>query len=268
MTNPKSPTEMASLFIDNTGAPNVETGIMDIGKNCAQCLRLDFLPFVCEHCKSTFCEDHRRLDAHGCKYKHKQRDQRSEGGCIYLGPTAKSLFPDAEKRKRSQELRFEQNKLPYATSIAEALSKKALSKFAKFLNILANSNRGKIITTTSLLTASNLSLKRDAKGDGKICPADRVYVWTLIVDGDLEKINIEKQRKPMFLNKKWPIGRALDVIADIHRVSNNNNTIATSEDRLNIFKLNAGKPALLKLLERCLALVCGDTLFLVRGSLD
>ncbi|GJJ69901.1 hypothetical protein EMPS_02250 [Entomortierella parvispora] len=39
-----------------------------IGKHCSDstCSQLDFLPFTCQYCKQTFCQDHWRLEGHAC----------------------------------------------------------------------------------------------------------------------------------------------------------------------------------------------------------
>lgn len=42
----------------------------DLGKHCDEsiCKQLDFLPFTCEHCKGTFCKDHREVKNHSCNF--------------------------------------------------------------------------------------------------------------------------------------------------------------------------------------------------------
>ncbi|KAF9174353.1 hypothetical protein BGX21_004694 [Mortierella sp. AD011] len=51
-----------------------------IGKHCSDstCSQLDFLPFNCQYCKQTFCQDHWRLENHTCPNKDTatQQDQR------------------------------------------------------------------------------------------------------------------------------------------------------------------------------------------------
>ncbi|KAF9349505.1 hypothetical protein BGX26_012201 [Mortierella sp. AD094] len=51
-----------------------------IGKHCSDstCSQLDFLPFNCQYCKQTFCQDHWRLENHNCPNKDAvtQQDQR------------------------------------------------------------------------------------------------------------------------------------------------------------------------------------------------
>lgn len=242
---------------------NPDHGVMDIGKNCAFCNQLDFLPFVCEYCKQTFCEQHRRLEAHQCKHLNRFNNQGGTGGYRYLGPLVKLLFPDTAARKREQERQFARSQLPVATTIKQKLGTKAMAKFQRFID--SNLTLGKLRkqSAVSLL----VTLKKTAKGDAKIGVADRVYVWTLYVNGDLSSLNVDKERKPMFILKKWPMGRALDVIADEHKITNYNNATVDSDARLNIFRLDKDKPVTVATSDRCLKLVNGDTLFLVRGPL-
>ena len=42
-----------------------------VGKHCQleYCNQLDFLPFLCQSCRKTFCLDHRTEDAHRCANK-------------------------------------------------------------------------------------------------------------------------------------------------------------------------------------------------------
>ncbi|KAG0047414.1 zinc finger, AN1-type domain [Gryganskiella cystojenkinii] len=39
-----------------------------IGQHCSNssCSQLDFLPFTCQYCKQTYCQDHWRLEGHSC----------------------------------------------------------------------------------------------------------------------------------------------------------------------------------------------------------
>lgn len=263
--SPEAPSE-AMILTDAHIQPktnNPDHGVMDIGKNCAFCNQLDFLPFVCEYCKGTFCEQHRRLEAHQCKHLNRFLNQGGTGGYRYQGPLVKLLFPDANARKFEQERQFERSQLPVPVTIKQKLGTKAMAKFQRFID--SNLTLGKLRkqSAVSLL----VSLKKAAKGDAKIQPSDRVYVWTLYVDGDLSSINADKARKPMFLLKKWPVGRALDVIADEHKITNYNNSTLDSDARLNIFRLDKDKPVTVSTSERCAKLTNGDTLYLVRGPI-
>lgn len=269
MLTPPSPSSSPMILTDNhiqsQAATTGDTGIIDIGKNCSTCHRLDFLPFVCEYCKLTFCEDHRRLDSHQCKYQRRHNNQGGQGGYRYTGPSAASLFPDNSQRKRQQELKFVASQLPEPINASQSLPKSALQRFKWFIDKNLTLATLKLKKDNSPMAV--VAMKPKAQGDNKIAIGDRVYVWTVYVDGDLNKLNVEKVKKSVFVLKKWPIGRALDVIADIYSITNNNNATNDDSNRLNLFKLNDRTPVVILPSDRCQKLNNGDTLFLVKGSI-
>lgn len=130
----------------------------------------------------------------------------------------------------------------------------AFQKFAKFLQKAKSSKSSKSIAL------ENVALRRDAKGDAKIQPSDRVYVWVKNIENS--------KRDPIFVNRNWPTGRALDVIADLLKIKNNNNSTTNQEERLNMFLTSkSGDPVLIKTNERCSTFKNGDEIFLVRGTI-
>ncbi|EGV63031.1 hypothetical protein PSN45_004702 [Yamadazyma tenuis] len=262
-----------------------DDSIMDIGQNCSKCHQLDFLPFRCEYCKLVFCADHRRLQDHQCPHLQALESQNIRPRSpkrIPHGPTAASLFPDREKDRAKINSLIERPTKP--TSILETSfrvgdvkSKTAFSKFAKFLNLQKNKrltkSAKKIFAPKKPSPTVELQLlRKNAKGDAKIPDSDRVYVWCLHVNAleeeedKLTKIDVHSQRVGIFVNKNWPIGRALDVISDELHIKNNNNKTTEVNERLNIFKVSDDQPVLLKTGDRCKDLRQGEVLYLVRGT--
>lgn len=286
-----------------------DQSIMDIGSNCSKCNRLDFLPFTCEYCKLIFCEDHRRLEAHQCPGTDKFYNQAKQS-YDYTSKSQdspepiSSLFPnrDQDRAKINQLI----NKNPNPTTIKDKAfrvgdsaktHKNAFSKFNKFISLQrdklvknpsgikklfgsssssssSTSNKPTTLLSGNKNPAVDLQLLRStSKGDKKISPSDRVYVWCLYVDANeeeedkLKNIDINKQRVGVILNKNWPIGRGLDVISEVLRIKNDNNKTNDVHDRLNIFKLSS-EPVLIKNSDRCGSLKTGDVLYLVRGSIE
>ncbi|KAK6456251.1 uncharacterized protein RJT20DRAFT_5644 [Scheffersomyces xylosifermentans] len=259
-----------SLFIDKNQAPKKDQGIIDIGKNCSKCSELDFLPFHCEFCNLTFCSKHRTLESHDCAGIEKFQRSRTSSP-PYEGPSAKTLFPDSDQRKRVLNERLN-NAKPKPTNILDkqfrvgdiaAYTPNAFSKLNKFLKIQreksksSSSTLGKIFNSKPRAASNNkvvelAQLRKQAKGDSKISVNDRVYIWALYVNGqkdsesnsnsresdEFSRINVEKDRKPIFVSKNWVVGRALDSIADNLQIKNINNSTNKSDERLNIFKLD------------------------------
>jgi len=277
-------------FIDKTKKPEDDQGIIDIGRNCYKCNELDFLPFTCEFCKHTYCSKHRTLEQHDCPGKANFANQHSRSVLSTSNlPKSSSLFPDryADRRKVDHQL---SSSTPKPTNILETQFRvgdaagkvrNAFTKFNKFLSVQKSNPKSK--SFVGFAKRANTAkpnkgvevalLRKQAKGDGKIPANDRIYIWTLYInakcDEDLTKINVDKDRKAIFVSKNWPVGRALDSIADQLAVGNFNNKTNDSQERLNIFKVVNENPVVVGTSERCVkAFANGDTIYLVKGSLE
>lgn len=64
--------------------------LLDVGRACAQCSTIDFLPFTCSHCSLTFCREH--VQTHGCSV--------TDTGFLEQGQAGPSTF----KRKATCEV--------------------------------------------------------------------------------------------------------------------------------------------------------------------
>lgn len=275
-----------NIFMNDAKPPTKDQGVMNLGKHCEFCQQLDFLPFHCEYCQKDYCSQHRTLESHKCvkklgdEVKHVHRN--------YGGPTASSLFPDREKDKAKINQIIENSK-PKPTNILQSQFKvgdvaaktpNAFNKFKKFLNLQKNNKSKSSITklfNTSSKTKTNpiveiSKLRKSAKGDIKVKADDRVYVWGLFVNGndsDLSSINVETDKKPLYVSKLWPVGRALDSIAETLKISNYNNSTLNSEERLNIFLNKNEEIKLVQNSDRVnKAFKNGDVIYLVKGSIE
>lgn len=281
---------VANLFIDKQQAPPKEDqGIMDIGKNCSYCNQLDFLPFICEFCKKTYCSNHRTLEQHHCPRKDKFYNQApTHDGTLSSTSTisSKSLFPDRDADRKLIDARL---KSPEPTTIKETQFRvgdvagtNAFKKFQRFLNIQKDKTNsagggssisklfGKKSSTTSVISnkyADMAKLKKNAQGDAKIALADRIYIWCVYVKDPNTSMNIEQDKKPVFVSKNWVIGKSLDSIAEKSRIPNINNLTTRAEERLNIFKIDEAKnePSLVRNSDKSSILKNGDVIYLVRG---
>lgn len=257
-----------SKLLMSTTAPPGETGILNLGKNCHQCHRLDFLPFQCSFCKETFCSDHRTPDIHDCPKNRQFTVPRQASASPSQGPTAASLFPDRAKHQQQLDSLFKE-----PVSEAAGLKGSPLVKLTKFLHLQRLKRKDKLFWKKSKpsVTADLVAMKKTAKGPASVAIADRVYVWVLFLDrsdSELDQINVEKDRKAVWVLKQWPVGRALDSVADTLKIANNNNTTSTELQRLNLFKVEADTPQLLQTSSRVAQLVPnGATLYLVKGAM-
>ncbi|KAF8158114.1 hypothetical protein B0H34DRAFT_707581 [Crassisporium funariophilum] len=67
----------------STPAQERDTHILSVGKQCSDptCLLFDFLPFKCQHCELSFCQEHFKVDAHKCSQYDESRHNRIAPNC-------------------------------------------------------------------------------------------------------------------------------------------------------------------------------------------
>lgn len=262
------------LFMSEVASSD-DQGVMDLGKNCLLCNQLDFLPFHCEFCNKTYCSTHRSLEVHNCV----GRPQRTSHGQQYSGPTAASLFPDRAKDVKQLNALMKSTELGSLKDKSSAGKASPFMKLTKFLHI-QRMNRMSEQKKLSLFKSKSqkpnpvielAKVKKLAKGPAAISVHDRLYVWVLFVDRnveDLHEISLEKDRRAVWVLKNWSVGRALDSIAETLAVGNYNNSSQTSTVRLALFKLEGDTPVALETAKKTAqTFSAADTLFLVRGEI-
>lgn len=296
---------VTNLFIDKTQQPNQDDhGVMNLGKNCQYCNQLDFLPFICEFCNKTFCSNHRTIEQHNCINKNKFYNQHKRSPSPPLGVSSKSLFPDREADKKKLEASLNNSIIKPTTiketqfRVGDVAGNNAFKKFQKFLTIQKNKNKksqnsgdnngssssiGRFFGKSKLSSGNNdnnnkyvdmANLKKNAKGDNKIKLEDKIFIWCIYIKSpEDDSINIENDKKPLFINKNWTVGRSLDSIADNLHIQNNNNVTNNSLEKLNIFKLDQLKnseddePKLISTSVKSTVFKTGDIIYLVRGTI-
>ena len=60
--------------------------ILAVGKRCShsQCMLVDFLPFNCQHCRKSFCQEHFKVEAHQCPQYDESKHNRVAPNCESL----------------------------------------------------------------------------------------------------------------------------------------------------------------------------------------
>lgn len=265
---------MTSLFMTK----QQDSTMLDIGKHCYKCQKLDFLPFSCEFCGHIYCEGHRSLQSHGCEDKRPQRQIVKDGKHVDSKESVASLFPNRidDMKKVDQSL---QNATLQPTNIitkqfrvgdVAKRTTNAFTKFARYLNVKTDQGKGVKKPIVSK-TADIMTLRKNAKGDIKVATNDRIYLWCKAVD-DTKSLVVptsEERGHAVYISKNWPAGRALDSIADTLRIKNNNNSTVSNDERLNMFLMTNGVSTVVANSERCnVKFKTGDTVYLVRGTLE
>lgn len=115
-------------------------------------------------------------------------------------------------------------------------------------------------SASARLVAVN-NLKKTAKGDAKLPPEKRVYLY---VEAETETTTAKNYKGEFFYSKDWVIGRVLDAAAKSLQVENINNQSSQERDKLRVFHVEGGR--VLEFNEKVgTALVSGNTIVLLRG---
>lgn len=282
-----------NLFAEQV-ARHEDQGVMNLGQQCHNCKQVDFLPFYCEYCNFTYCGTHRMPEAHQCPVGPQSRYIKKDSTKPSIGShetqSVASLFPDREKDKAKLNKSLEEIQAKKDNNIlAKKSSKNVYSRIAKFLGAQREKNKKgenhffgalRRKASPSQKAGEMAFLRRSARGHSSCKEADRIYLWCVYLDpggtGTDEKtetdilanIDPEKQKKPLFVSKQWPVGRCLDSITETLAISNHNNTVRDSNERLCLFKEREGNFELLQASERAFnAFKNGDLVYLVRGTL-
>lgn len=266
---------MSSVFENNlfmTAVRSTEdAGILNLGKQCHKCNAVDFLPYHCEFCDHTYCSNHRVLESHGC-VRPSSPPQTSN----YTGPSAASLFPDRLKHQKMLEEQIKSKPTTIADKMKQSAAPSALMKLTKFLHLERVKRQKKTLfgKTKASKTPNRVvelaKIKKVAKG-ATVPVQDRVYVWALFVnrnEEDLGQIDAEKERKGVWVSKNWSVGRALDSLADVLGIMNQNNLTQQTSERLNLFKEENDQIVTLENSKKVsVSLANGDMVYLVRGTI-
>jgi len=185
----------------------------------------------CSTCNRTYCLKHRLKEDHDCK------------NLIPIGARAARFDTNAQTEKA----RLAFGKLKAWGSAQKAAAGRVLPK-------------PKPSSTAARLIATN-ELKKTAKGDEKLPPEKRVYLY---VEAEAATTTSKFPKGAFFYSKDWVIGRLLDAAAKSLQVENVNNQGMDEKDKLRVFHVEGGR--LLEFNEKIgTALVSGNTVVLLRG---
>lgn len=197
---------------------------------CKTVVGTSLVPGVhCSGCNRDYCLKHRLKEDHNCK------------NLVPLGARPADPNKTAEKAKSAFE------KLKLWGSAKKEQATRALPK-------------PKPSTAASRVVAVN-NLKKTAKGDAKLAPEKRVYLY---VEAEAETAKAKFPKGEFFYSKDWVVGRLLDAAAKSLQVQNVNNQSADERDKLRVFHVEGGR--VLEYNEKVgQVLVSGNTVVLLRG---
>lgn len=281
-----------------------DNDLESLGRHCQfeYCGQLDFLPFRCESCRSTFCLEHRSETAHKCpragewarrntakenipfavteKPNIYNSDQCAHLDCKTLIHTLKDpgvRCPNCNRQYCLKHRLREQHDCAKITPLGArqggggTQNDTLKSMFARVRSwgrdkqnsVVASIPKQKPKPNSPAARARELNaLKRSAKGDAAV-PADkRLYLHAV---GTADTKASEPPSGDFYFDTRWKVGRVLDDVARRLHVENLNNR-AGEEERLRVFHVESGDFLEFKDEIGGGKVKQGDTIVLLRGA--
>jgi predicted nucleic acid binding AN1-type Zn finger protein len=201
--------------------------------NCKTTIGTALVPGVhCANCNRDYCLKHRLREDHACSSK------------VPIGARAASAAQAAAVAEGARSA-LERFRL-----WGQAKKQQAKVSFA------SPSAKPKV---AQMLAVNNL--KKTAKGDAKIAPEKRVYLY---VEAEAATARAKIAKGEFFYSQDWVVGKMLDAAARSLQVQNINNQSTSEEDTLRVFHVEGGR--LLEFNEKLgKVLQSGNTVVLLRG---
>lgn len=277
-----------------------------IGARCQfpYCHQLDFLPFRCESCRSTFCLDHRSETAHKCARagewaKNRRKNSVGKPSAGLSGPTLNGLTPtqcsetqctttintiqntgsrcDNCNRQYCLKHRFreEHDCKKYVVGPLGGTRQSSLDTQAA-----ADKIRHGFFRLRSWGKDKQAALKPKPKPTSRAAHMAALNALKKNAKGDpnlaVDKriyLHVEAEaatttsklaQAELYFSQDWSVGRMLDDAAKRLQVANVNNRVETEEQRLRVYHVEAGR--LLEFSEKLQTGVqSGNTVVLLRG---
>lgn len=197
----------------------------DLGERCSWplCGQLDFLPLVCDHCSAVFCRLHHAPDSHQCRAvpQGKQADpdnQRTINFSCHVDKCSavQSVHIECDQCHKSVCIAHRHPDSHNCTAIVQQHSSDANTTQRQPVV-----GKPLIITPPDQLSplAARIQLMRAKKRaccapNQHVAVDDRVYVLVTPPSGE------SADYRAVYVSRRWSLGRALDVIAEVCAVSN------------------------------------------------
>ncbi len=200
---------------------------------CKTVVGTSLVPGVhCANCNRDYCLKHRLREDHDCKSK-------TPIGARAAGAAQAAAVADGARSALERFRLWGQAKKQQAkVSLAAPSAKPKLAQQVAVNN-----------------------LKKTAKGDTKIAPEKRVYLY---VEAESATAQAKIPKGEFFYSQDWVVGKMLDAAARGLQVQNINNQSNSEEDRLRVFHVEGGR--MLEFNEKLgTVLQSGNTVVLLRG---
>jgi predicted nucleic acid binding AN1-type Zn finger protein len=201
--------------------------------NCKTVIGTALVPGVhCADCNRDYCLKHRMREDHDCKNKP------PIGARAATAAHATAIADNARSALERLKLWGQAKKEQARQSLP---APKPQSKVARTLAVN--------------------SLKKTAKGDAKVPPEKRVYLY---VEAEAATPGAKPPKGEFFYSLDWSVGKMLDAAARSLQVQNKNNMSNNEQERLRVFHVEGGR--VLEFGEKLKDVVqSGNTVVLLRG---
>ncbi|KAL2121260.1 hypothetical protein VTJ04DRAFT_5287 [Mycothermus thermophilus] len=196
----------------------------------------------CADCNRAYCLKHRLREDHDCANKPP------------IGARATSAAEAAAAAAEGARSALERFKL-------WGLAKKQKAKDSLASASLGGSGSAKKPQSKAAQMVAVNALKKTAKGDAKLPPEKRVYLY---VEAEAASTKSKIPKGEFFYSRDWKVGKLLDAAAKSLQIPNLNNQSDAEQDRLRVFHVEGGR--LLEFNETVGdVLQSGNTVVLLRG---
>lgn len=194
----------------------------------------------CNDCNHQYCLKHRFREEHECK------------NIAALGARQSSNNHNTQATSLEAQ----------AAKVRQSFSR--LRNWSKEKQQSLNPTIPKPSSQATQQVANLANLKKTAKGDANLAPANRIY---LHVEAEAATTTSRLPKAELFFNSEWSVGRMLDDAAKRLQVANVNNRVEKEDERLRVYHVEGGR--LLEFGEKLTrALASGNTVVLLRGVGD
>ncbi|XP_043265886.1 AN1-type zinc finger protein 1-like [Colletes gigas] len=216
----------------------------DIGTRCSikDCKQLNFLPFVCNHCHDTFCKEHFHIASHKCSSFRENVVSTKTKASNYVcsDESCKETSPiemQCIKCKKHFCLQHRYHGcLEYTNEEKTTKLKKwqiPKKQFAEAKAIVDQEISDTLKKSKNIAMANKVRLMRikgSAVGPKNVPMNERCY-FLVYLSTKVPNKNLGPS-KGIYVNINWTIGKAIDSMADILKISNNNNVLGVSKLQL------------------------------------
>ncbi|XP_053977087.1 AN1-type zinc finger protein 1-like [Hylaeus volcanicus] len=222
----------------------------DTGERCSveDCKQLNFLPFECNHCHDIFCKEHFHIASHKCSgYRENVTNTKTKASSYTCSDeSCKETSPielPCIKCKRHFCLQHRYHGcLEYSNEEKTTKLKKwqiPKKQFAEAKAIVDQEISDKLKKSKNTAMANKVRLMRikgSAVGPKNVPVNERCY-FLVYPSTKISNKNVGPS-KGIYVNTNWTIGKAIDSMADILKVTNNNNTAGAP--KLQLFHHSTG----------------------------